>query len=461
MTVPDTGYPARREAEVGHIVTSLREELGEWSKAVAVAGSWDKQQSQVESVVRILSSGLDRIDGMPGSDRAAKAPELVLDLHHVWDFMRGKLTQRQILRYKQFLDVADELAWAVYEPVRVAANEQLALKEPPLTFLSREPVPFAAARGSGFADLLPAGGLRTRGGVEASSHLPFPVIGVPWTANRHLPAVLVIAHETGHHLEDDFTLGPSLRTRLSGAGLPPERAVAWERWLGEVFADVCATLACGAAYVWVLSDALAAAGQADAGSGAGMERYPPARLRLMACRAALAEYEAGPAGRGAALAGGGRSLAGDGSLPTGGGTLAGGGTALPELPGVPDASDAEADLVVKALITKGFDQLGGATLGSLIGIRTPDRLVTAARRLLDGLSTGRTDVPGVLSAAALAFVSDPQGYDDACVGRRAMREVLRLVPEGPRAAAADPDVLAARDSRVGTRLIDLLSAVRP
>ncbi|MEU9284278.1 hypothetical protein AB0D57_05985 [Streptomyces sp. NPDC048275] len=415
----DMGRAARHDAELGHLLASLREELAEWIVEVADDGPLLKHRSQVESVERILSAGLDRLDGLSGAQRRITLPEVILDLHHVWDFMRGKLLLRRVPRYKDFLDLADELAWSVYDPVRRAAAGARTLKEPPLTFLSREPVAFASPRGGGFSHLLPRGGLRTRGGVEASGQLPFPVIGIPWSASRHLPAVLAVAHETGHHIEDDFALEAPLRARVRAAGLPPDRTEMWERWLDEVFADVCAALACGPAYMWTLADALFAVG--DQG-GAGADRYPPARLRLLVCQAA----STGAVGE------------------------------LPALPGVPDGHDGEAPVVVQALVGDGFEELGGARLGKLIGLTAPEKLCDSVDNLLGGVATGRSDVPGVVAAAALAFVRDPRGYDRSATDSRARREVLRLVPDGPRSAPGGPAELAARDAAAADALLELL-----
>ena len=419
---PAEGAHTRREAEIRHLLTGLEEELADWAKAARERGPLEKHQSQIESAVRVIAGALEQLRSLPDAEQHRRTPELVLDLHHLWDFFRTKLTVRHIPRYQRFLDVADELAWAVYDPVRrAAATVQLSLREPPLTFLSRHPVPFATARGSDFEDLLPSGKQRTLAGRRASRHLPFPVIGIPWSASHHLPALLAVAHETGHHIEDDFHLAEPLRTRLrEHAGLPAERSEVWGSWLGEVFADVCATLACGEAYARTLADALTA----TPGTGHGTGDYPPPRLRVLVCRAAL---------------------------------IAAGAHVPPDLPGATDLHDEEAPAVVNALIHDGFPELGGASLISLVGLRDPAQLTEAGLRLRTGLRTKRNDVPGVLAAAALAFLDAPDDYDAQAVGTRAQSEALSLVPKGPRAASAAEGLLAARDSAAGQDLFGLLS----
>ncbi|MET9407412.1 hypothetical protein ABZX90_16860 [Streptomyces sp. NPDC002935] len=419
----DAGYRARREAEVRHLTSGLRVELDDWTLAAGQNGPLEKHRSQIESAVRVVSSALLRLQDLPPAEHEQRAPELVLDLHHLWDFFRTKLLARHIPRYKAFLDAADELAWFIYDPVRGATANRTALKEPPLTFLNRQPVPFAAPRGSDFEELLPAGRQRTLSGRRASKHLPFPLIGIPWSASHHLPSLLAVAHETGHHIEDDFALTQALRTRLrEHSGLAEEAITRWEPWLGEVFADVCATLACGDAYLWTLTDMITATGPSV---GTGTKTYPPPHLRLLVCRAALTAGADAPASQ----------------LPALGGSQPG---------------DAEAEAVVAALTGEGFPELGGATLSSLIGLRRTAGLKESIDRLLAGLQSRRGDVTGVLAAATLAFVRSPQGYDEQCVGDRALREVLSLVPDGPRAATLPDAMLAQRDSAAGQELLDLL-----
>ncbi|MFE1292462.1 hypothetical protein [Streptomyces sp. NPDC058751] len=419
----DAGYRARREAEVRHLTSGLTDELEDWILAARRKDPWEKHRSQIESAARVVSGALRRLQELPPAEHEQRAPELVLDLHHLWDFFRTKLLARHIPRYRTFLDAADELAWAVYGPVRDAVPDRSGLKEPPLVFLNRHPVPFATPRGSDFEDLLPAGRQRTLGGRRASRYLPFPLVGVPWSAGHHLPTLLAVAHETGHHIEDDFALAEPLRTRLEErSGLAEEGIARWKGWLGETFADVCATLACGEAYVWALGDMLNGAGRTG---GTGDGTYPPLRTRLLVCRAALAT---GPGG------------------------------ATPVLPplGSPQPEDTETEAVVAALTGEGFAELGGATLGSLIGLRRTDGLGEAVDRLLAGLWSRRGDVTGVLAAATLAFVRSPRLYDGQGVGDRALAEVLSLVPDGPRAAPAPDTEPARRDDTAGRELLDLL-----
>ncbi|MFJ5776220.1 hypothetical protein [Streptomyces sp. NPDC093094] len=53
--------------------------------------------------------------------------------------------------------------------------------------------------------------------------LPFAIIGVPWHQSEHLPDVLSVAHEAGHHLQEDRELADVLKARLHTSGLSADR----------------------------------------------------------------------------------------------------------------------------------------------------------------------------------------------------------------------------------------------
>jgi len=424
MTVPDRS--GRRQAELAHARDSLDAEWRYWIDASVqpVCQGREpplaKHQTQITRVVRILRSGLDAL----GQDPTSQAYERILDLHYVWDFFRVKFALRYVGALRGFLDAADELAWTVYRPgVMQAAQSGLALHEPPLVFLDRGTVPFASARGSSYRDLLPRD-VRTRAGVEAASVLPFPVIGVPWYLNGHPPGLLLVAHEVGHHIEDDLALTAALSERLAAA-LPPSRLDVWQPWLGEVFADVVASVSCGVAYPTVLLDALPDMPP----DGARADCYPPPRVRLRACLAAVSAA----------------GLPGDLQLKADGDQLGG-----------PGDADDEAKAVVEAILIRPYGEISNQKLTTVLGSSAVGDAGDGAKRLLAGLSSSLTDIRAVLAAAALAFARDPQKYDERRVGPRAIEEVLRLRPAGLR-ADADAAVRRAQDVEAGLWLVRALS----
>ncbi|WP_447039726.1 hypothetical protein [Streptomyces sp. DSM 118878] len=403
-----------QEAVLGRLLEGLRTELASW-RALATRGdppALEKHRSQLLAVEAMLGEGLTDARARLVAGERAGLPVLVLDLHHVWDYFRSKFALRRMPEYRDCLAAADELAWSCYEaPLTAAlAVDGTLAKEPPLVSFSRAAGPRAHRRGDQYRELLPRGGIHTREGARLARGLPFPVIDIPWYYGSHLPAVLTVAHEAGHHIEDDFGLTPAIEHRLTACALPPEELVRWRGWAGEIFADVCATLVCGAAYPGVLAEVLATLG-AEGADPAVPGEHPPADVRVGVCAAVLAR------------------VAPERAAPTG-----------------VEAGPAE---VARALMDGGYERLGGRSLPALLCPRPrPDAApeyagAVEAGRLLSGMPSRHARVPGVLAAAALAFLTDPEAYDARAVGPLAMAEALALRPRGPRRTPPPTDPAAA------------------
>ncbi|MFJ9632401.1 hypothetical protein ACIRU8_32340 [Streptomyces sp. NPDC101175] len=333
----------------------------------------------------LIGAGLADARARLADGRGHEVPARILDLHHVWDFFRARLLPRRVRDLRRVLDVADELAWQCYGPV--LALPGVRPKEPPLVAFSRTASPRAHRRGSAYQDLLPRGGIHTRQGREAAARLPFPVIEVPWYFGGHLPALLGVAHESAHHIEDDCGLGAEIHHRVTTAGLPPDRTAHWSRWAGEAFADVCASVVCRTAYAELLTDLLEPELPVDEQDFDGPHPPPAARVRLARAAASREPAETG-----------------------------------------------EEAVVAAALLDGGYEGLGGRTLTELLTAPDDGDVPAGAERLLRGLPSGCRSAGAVLSAAAVAFQTDPEGYDTHGVGERAVDEVLRLRGTGTRTA---------------------------
>ncbi|WP_425825665.1 hypothetical protein [Streptomyces fractus] len=413
-------------AALESLLDGLDDELTAWrGLTVGEKAPLEKHHSQLRSVRAMLSEGIAaaRVELATGSG-AAGLPVLILDLHHVWDYFRSKFALRRLDEYRGYLDAADELAWTCYEgPLEAALGTGgMRPKEPPLVSFSRDPAPRAHRRGGQYRDLLPRGGMHTRAGVQLVHSLPFPVIDVPWYYASHVPAVLTVAHEVGHHIEDDFGLTGTIARRLAGTSLP-------EAWAGEVFADVCASLACGVAYPAVLAEVLGTLGPEQEGDSQELSSpHPPLDTRLRICRAALD------------LAGHERPN----MWPA------------PIAEALADDTDPSSTRVAAALLDDGYPQLAGRRLPDLLPSTPACRL--HADRLLAGMPSGLSHVPGVFAAASLAFLTCPAEYRALRVGTRAVSEALALRPEGPRAGRPDAEPNGQQGTTAGGQLLRALRA---
>jgi hypothetical protein len=184
--------------------------------------------------------------------------------------------------------VADELAWACYAPV-LNLHAQ-ARRQPPLVFLNGGLSPFSLSRDRAFIAESVAGeplSAATFGAILQK--LPIPMIGVPWHQITHLPDLPVVAHETGHAVESDFSLNCAVRANIESAlGANNPHLPHWQAWSHEVFADLWGCLTLGPAYVSCLVDYLAT----DPGEIArevpnDADSYPPTHLRVLVCLDAL------------------------------------------------------------------------------------------------------------------------------------------------------------------------------
>jgi len=286
----------RKQIALQAKIASLHAEFGHWSALSEPGAAFEKHQTQIIALIGHLE-GLwvqtrDIFEEAQCSGSVlAQSPNiesLLLGLRRIWEFFRAKLAQRHDPEMRKFLRAADELSWACYEPV--LARYPGARRQPPLVFLNGGLSPYALARDQAFsAEPVPG---ETLGGVTYAPilrRLPIAVIGVPWHQVAHLPDLPVVAHETGHAVEQDFSLLPALVANLVtelGAGAP--RLAHWQAWSREVFADLWGCLMLGPSYASSLADFLAS-DPVEINNQVASEtaRYPPAHLRMLLCFQAL------------------------------------------------------------------------------------------------------------------------------------------------------------------------------
>ncbi|HXT15052.1 MAG TPA: hypothetical protein VN706_05450 [Gemmatimonadaceae bacterium] len=314
-------------------LSSLRSEIGAW-RAIAASDAFSIHRTQLEDVCQSLEVLYTRLaESLPASagdddtlDQADadRFDTQLLGAFRIWEFYRSKFALRLVEPLRTELAPFDELAWQAYQPARnraVASGvvHHVARREPPLVFTTPERSAFARPHGFGYEiDETGAGEDATALFDDILRTLPVPLIGVPHYQLAHLPHGIVVAHEAGHLVEDDFDLTGELQTgiadalRAAAAGSVDEtleeRIAAWSiRWRSETFADVYAVLVGGPAYADVLlgmidaePSIVAEERQPDLHrAGSRWSTYPTRALRaLVVCEAVrqLADSASEPAG---------------------------------------------------------------------------------------------------------------------------------------------------------------------
>jgi hypothetical protein len=283
----------RKTIELKTKANALADELAAWTASAVEKGEFEKHHSQVVRIGAQITSAMnvlaEEIEYPKPGQAAEEIEARILDLHKVWNFFRSKLVLRSFRHFRDYLAIADELAYDCYKPVIEARGE--GFREPPLTFFNDESSPYAMARNRSYAFAVLGGSPGNEAASELLQALPVPVIGIPWFQQGHLPDLAIVAHEAGHHVEDDLGLAPQLDLALNNANLHAERLPAWLSWRGEVFADVYATLAIGRAFPFALLDFLTSsdveAVSAETIGGPPWGSYPTAPLRIAVTREVL------------------------------------------------------------------------------------------------------------------------------------------------------------------------------
>ncbi len=291
----------RKVVELEQKLSSVTSEFAHWQSVTAEDGALPQHNSQVLRLTRQLgalaetvSTRLHEIAGNPDrfSRESHQVEVMILDIHKIWDYFRSKLAQRQVDLFRKYLAAADDFAWACYEPALRVIDPAIipaeSVKEPPLVFLNGGWSPFAIPRGKPFeAELVPGEDITSSDFLGVLQSLPISVIGLPWYHIQHLPDAVLIGHEVGHSVEDDFGLTGRLSNLVDAAleaeAVCEDRRAAWRTWQGEIFADVYGILATGPAFVGGLRDFLVGTSEdimSERRSSSWWSAYPTVALRV-------------------------------------------------------------------------------------------------------------------------------------------------------------------------------------
>jgi hypothetical protein len=418
-----TGWAGRKSAELSAKLKGLTQELEQWKELSKPHAELEKHHTQIrrlatqiETVTPEIQARIDQADDI--QETWAQTESMVLELHRIWDFFRNKLALRQVGVFARYLALADDFAWECYRPAQEKGtgdhNVALAeVREPPLVFLSGITTPFAISRNSSYEREI--ADERIRAFRELVVRLPVPVLGVPWFQLRHLPDALVIAHEVGHIVEDDFRLTSTLSQLLNEALTSANatgRGAEWEGWLGETFADIYGTLAGGPAFAQALADFAAV----SISPVSNLKDYPPVDIRVRIVLRAL--HESGFPTQAQELRQRWESHA----------------------PHV-DTVDSELPAVVAALLDGPYPEFGGAALREVINFGQLQAAAHAgAGDLLARVTPEARDIRALLAAAGEAFATDPGGYTTRDTTERVLNHAATIRQSGIRAATAEPKV---------------------
>ncbi len=275
--------PERKSKQLADKLNSLKDAtLGDWITASSKGGPFQIHHSQMNTLretVETLYKIIEKESKTATENNSHNIEKSLLLAFQVWEFYRSKLAQRLEMAMQPFLRVCDELAWKSYEPFRIAAGSGPETKEPPLVFLDSDWSPFVLERDAEFQDgAVPTALLETFHFDEAVKRMPFAVIGLPWCQMNHLPDALLVCHEVGHAVEQDFDLGGQLDAVIESAVPDLQRQARWKGWRKEVFADTFGCLAAGPSLVWVLADTLISS---RARVMVVKEKYPSDYLRVL------------------------------------------------------------------------------------------------------------------------------------------------------------------------------------
>jgi hypothetical protein len=436
----------------------IGDEFDRWLADAEPARPLRKHQSQILRLTEQLRGMAGRVTAsidtlsLDGDDVLAECRALqtrMLEVHRLWDYFRSKLNLRYLAWFRRYLSVADEFAWACYEPAQLAASNGGGdgLRGPPLVYLSGDFSPFTYARHEEFEVEVVPDALDSKEFLAFAAALPIPVVGVPWYQVSHLPDVVLIAHEVGHDVESDFALEETIKAHLAPVveSFEPFERLAWETWLGEVWADLYGVLAAGPAFVSAMIDLLVTDPTqvaAEASMPSPYDVHPPAAIRVAVMTRALAETGFPDAAE-EALADWAASF---GTKDV-------------------DSVAAVASSVVQALLSGPLPQLGDRTLRGLVCFSCDQqrRAETVKTLALADMAPQTRDIRCLVAGARLAFDADPVGYratDEHRVGahERILARAVETIGDAPRIRQAERDVKPEDDRAAGEALFDRLVA---
>jgi hypothetical protein len=286
----------RGAARVGRsldAVTTLRGEIEGWLSR----RKDDQRYARFACHLDVLGTVLARMLHAVGSDLAAidtntSASGLVYERCRANDRRLGLIRRT----YRWYIEKYDQRADERLEPTLLAADEVVrscwtepffGVKAPPptgpLVYLDARFDANATPRVSVPSDLRAPGDAVVGEFVRA---LPIPVIAVPASCVDEPWWLVLVAHETGHHIQQDLVPGLQEVTREAlreaTSALPGDESIGadWHRWALEAFADAFSVLMVGTAAGWAVEELQHASPRLLVTLPEPGDRYPPPAVRV-------------------------------------------------------------------------------------------------------------------------------------------------------------------------------------
>lgn len=286
----EMGLVERRRTEIDAKLESLVDEFEHWKAITTGAGGLGRHNSQVRRVAAMINGALDplrnRLKNLAPNafdvlSEGESWEDEILAAHSIWEVFRSKLVLREDALFSKKLSACDDLAFECYSPAVQLWDPDR--KGPPLVYLSATWSPFAVSRDNNFQNEVRTSGrnpaaLRDEQFQRVLRELPVPLVSIPWYQVFHLPGALIIAHEVGHVVEDDFELTAEIRSALEGTQL--KFADVWKAWAREIFADVYGCCAMGPAFAGAMIDLNAVKVDSVQTEDGTYRMYPTRNLRI-------------------------------------------------------------------------------------------------------------------------------------------------------------------------------------
>jgi hypothetical protein len=447
----------RKIVELKQKLANLDAEFKYWEGLSGKGAMFEKHNSQISAIVTVLKQlhlGAHKrvADATAPVERLAvgrRAERMMLATQRIWEFFRNKFAQRKEERLLPYLAAADEFAWACYKPVQETASKHTTdvRKEPPLVFFNGGLSPYSISRDRAFeGEYVPNELLSGPEFTKVLNSLPIPVIGVPWHQVSHLPDALVIGHEVGHTIEDDFKLTAQMKQHLEEAlvSVDASHHKAWKSWLGEIFADLYGCLTTGPAFVGSLMDFLARDPQEigeEKPVGENFGKYPTTQLRMLINFAALSKI---------GFSEDGDKLKKDwlAFFPT------------HQMTGF----QKDIDLIIPTLLDGSYPQLNGSLKDVFCFSADQQKEADRAKRMIminKSLDGSSGDFRVLFAAARMAYVEDPNEFVEKKYNEMFLKRIGDAIKPGTRAGQVLPSdeeksSLATQHETIGVNIFERL-----